>query len=519
MIYVHSFWTLPDSPAGMPPAPQLTGSRVPRRQALRYLFGTGAMMLSAVSLAACGSSSATATTTVSTAATASGAPTTGAGPTSATVSTTSSAPASAGTTSATVSTASKAIAATTSASSQVAVRQSGTTQIEIWEQQASITAASGAAKAFETAHPDIKLNWVPTPIPETATKLLTTIAAGSGAPDLAFIQYTDMVKFTVRNGVGLVDLSTYMNQQKYNLSDWPQWVLQLVTTKDKKILGLSADIGVEATFYRRDVFDAAKLPSDPASVAKALKSWNDYILTGSKVAGAGLYMLDNASAVFDIVRQQGKQGYFDDNGNPVVNSPEFVAAAEQALKVRQAKLDLQPTSAAGEATAMQQGKVATYFSAAWFDIIIHAEAPKTLGHWGVVPLPGGASANSGGSYYCLPAMGKQHDAAWTVASFMLASKEGLVPYLEGIKFLPGWKPIYTEDPVFTSPDPNYAGQVWLTQFVDNADNVPIIALNVNDPIASAAVTQAITNILHNGAPIQQTLDNANNQIKQGIRTA
>ena len=63
--------------------------------------------------------------------------------------------------------------------------------IDIWEQQVSVDAATGAAKAFAEKNPNIKLNWVPTPLADTTTKLVAAIAAGNGEPDLAFIQYND----------------------------------------------------------------------------------------------------------------------------------------------------------------------------------------------------------------------------------------------------------------------------------------------------------------------------------------
>ncbi len=45
--------------------------------------------------------------------------------------------------------------------------------------------------------------------------------------------------------------------------------------------------------------------------------------------------------------------------------------------MRQAKVDAQIADYSAESdAAMKAGKVATYFSAAWYDIIIHAEAPR-----------------------------------------------------------------------------------------------------------------------------------------------
>jgi ABC-type glycerol-3-phosphate transport system substrate-binding protein len=309
-----------------------------------------------------------------------------------------------------------------------------------------------------------------------------------------------------------------MANSGYKLSDWIKWPMDLVTTKSGKILGIPADIGAAGTFYRRDVFEAAKLPSQPAEVQGLISTWDKFIATGKTIAATGRYMLQDATVVFDIVRQQGAQGYFDNSGNPVVNTPEFVHAAETALRVRQAKIDGQIADFSAESgAAMKAGKVATYFSAAWYDIIIHASAPETKGKWGTVVLPEGESANFGGSYYTITDQSKHPQEAWQLLSFIVGSKPGMAAYLKALKFLPAWKPAFTL-PAFTNPDPFYKNQVWLQQFVKAATQVPAIRLNPNDSIAADAVSHAITDILLHGANIKSRLDQANNEIAQRIRS-
>lgn len=403
------------------------------------------------------------------------------------------------------------------AAASMAPKATAPVSLEIWEQDVSINAAKGAINAFRAKYPFIKTKWVPTPGPQTATKLLATISAGSGAPDVAFVAYTDMSKFTTRDGIGLVDLRGFMSRDGFKLDQWPKWALKLVTTTSGKILGLSTDLGAAGTFYRRDVFEAASLPSQPAQVQSSIKTWDDFIATGKRIAARGKYMLEDATTIFDIVRQQHAQAYFDASGKPIVNNAEFVHAAEVALRARKAKIDLRPANSAESGAAMQAGKVATYFSAAWFDIIIHATAPKTAGKWGTTLLPEKSSANFGGSYYVLPSQGRQQEAAWKLISFLVASKTGLGPYLQASKFLPGWRPAYAL-PVFTRKDPFYAGQKWLQQFVEAVDHVPSIQLNVNDPIAMDALSHAITDILSNGANIKQRLNQANTEIEQRTRS-
>ena len=273
-------------------------------------------------------------------------------------------------------------------------KSSAPAEIEIWEQEVSIKAAENAYKAFEAKYPNIKLKWVPTPQQDTFTKLLAAISAGSGAPDLSFIAYQHFAAFTTRDGNGIVDLRPRIMSEGHKLEEWPKYFMDLATTKSGKILGLPVDIGVGGMFYRRDVFEEAKLPTDPDKVALMTKTWDSWMDTGQQIVGAGKYLIDNAAAVFNVVRQQGKQAFFDEAGKPVVNGPGFVNAAEMALKVRQKKLDLNPASGAESGAAMKQGKVGTYFSAAWFDIIINATAPETRGKWGTTPLPQGASADA-----------------------------------------------------------------------------------------------------------------------------
>jgi ABC-type glycerol-3-phosphate transport system substrate-binding protein len=390
--------------------------------------------------------------------------------------------------------------------------------LEIWEQQVSINAAKPAVDAFLARYPAIKVKWVPTPIDQTPTKLLAAIAAGSGAPDIAFIQYTDMAKFTTRDGAGLRDLRPYMATAGQKLSDWIKWPMDLVTTKSGKVLGIPVDIGAAGTFYRRDVFAAAKLPSQPAEVQGLISTWDNFIATGKKITATGRYMLEDATVVFDIVRQQGAQGYFDNSGNPVVNSPEFVHAAEMALRVRQAKVDGQIAAYSAESgAAMKAGKVATYFSAAWFDIVIHGAAPETGGKWGTTVLPENESANFGGSYWTISDQSQHAQEAWKLITYVVASKPGMAAYLKGLHFLPAWKAAFTL-PVFVNPDPFYKNQAWLRQFVKAATEVPAIRLNPNDPIAADAVSHAITDILLHGANIKSRLNQANNEIAQRIRS-
>jgi len=83
--------------------------------------------------------------------------------------------------------------------------------------------------------------------------------------------------------------------------------------------------------------------------------------------------------------------------------------------------------------------------------------------------------------------------------------------LSKIKFLPSWKPIF-DSPIFTTPDPFYAGQAWLTQFAQQAEHVPEIHLTINDAIAAEEVNQAVARIVDDGGDPREELTQATEAI-------
>jgi cellobiose transport system substrate-binding protein len=280
--------------------------------------------------------------------------------------------------------------------------------------------------------------------------------------------------------------------------------------------GLPTDVGPAANFYCRDVYDKAGLASDPDSVASLTTTWEDFFATGEKiVAAGGQWMLANASEVFDIFRQQGVSSYFDEQGNPAVNTETFVNAAKYARDVRKAGLDSKVEVWGTEwGDMMIKKQIGSYPYAAWWDIILHAYTPDSGGSWGVVPMPGKFTADTPGAFWVIPEQSTKKEQAWAFASYANATLEGVDLYLKGGKgmWLPGWKPAY-ELPVFKAPDPYYADQIWLQIFVGIADKVPKFNYTVNDSMAASAVSEALTRVLEEDEDPQTAFDEANEKIK------
>lgn len=413
------------------------------------------------------------------------------------------------------------------ATSSVHTRQSAKpVKLVLWEHLYAVAAAKPAIAAFNRIYPHITIEPVIMNDTEIPTKLLAVLAAGSGAPDIAYITYSALGMFTANGGVGLENLRPRMTRAPYALDQWWKPAIDIATTPSGKIIGLSSDYGAEGTFYRYDTFKAAGLPTSPNDVLTEMKTWEDFITLGRKLRKAsGKFMVNSGWDVFNIARQQSVQAWFALDGKPIVDNAEFVAAAELAKRVRLNDIDLNPPDLFGYitgaavpsvSTAFQNGDVACTFSAAWEEIIIAAEAPKTKGDWRVTLLPNNARANAGGSYYLFPMQPGHFDEAWLFGSFLMASKQGMEPYLANFKFLPTWKPAYTV-PAFKASNPYFGNQIWLPAFVKLAENDPKLVVTANDSIALTAVANALVSILNDNANPKTALTKAANSITSQVR--
>src|SRR5260363_407809 len=142
-------------------------------------------------------------------------------------------------------------------------------------------------------------------------KLTTTFTAGSGLPDLTGVKGEDIAFFRDHAGY-FVDLNTL--GAKDIESDYLGWKWAQATTTDGKQLGIPSDIGPTALFYRADIFEQAKLPSDPDQVAAQMTTWDAFIEFGTKLLAAKkkTYLVHNAAGLFGTIWPQSGKGFIDE---------------------------------------------------------------------------------------------------------------------------------------------------------------------------------------------------------------
>ena len=144
------------------------------------------------------------------------------------------------------------------------------------------------------------------------TKLQNTIKAGSGAPDVAQVEYYALPQFALSES--LLDLSSYgfdsLEKDKFATSTWSS------VSIDGKVYGLPQDSGPMALFYNKKVFDKHGIAVP--------KTWDEYVTAAKKLhqADPNAYIAaDSGDAGFttSMIAQAGGTPFTTDGDKVTIN--------------------------------------------------------------------------------------------------------------------------------------------------------------------------------------------------------
>lgn len=327
----------------------------------------------------------------------------------------------------------------------------GNVTLEVWSW---VPGLEQTVKEFEKLYPNVKVKVTNLGGgPQTYTKLQTAIKAGSGAPDVAQIEYGFVPAF-VDTG-GLADLSKYGVNDAKNL--FVPWTWGQVSPDGKAVFAVPQDTGPFAMVYRKDIFDQYKL--------KVPTTWDEYAKTAEALhkASGGKVKMGNFYSTFApwfiaLAWADGGQ-FFKREGDAWVQTLDN-PSSKKVLNywnglIKKGYVGTLPAFTADYWNAASAGQVATNFEAAWGPGgYASSMQGKSGGHWRVAPLPqwkaGGkvASGNWGGSSMAVTTQSKNPQAAMTFALWLNASKSavetnfkggGLFPAAKAGLKLPAWQ--------------------------------------------------------------------------------
>lgn len=392
------------------------------------------------------------------------------------------------------------------------------TTISVWAWATADNALKQIIPDFEKKYPAIKVKLITMDYGAVHQKLLTTLAAGAGAPDVTLVEIAHIASFRAQKGL-LVDLSKapyFANKLKDDFVDY-KWAH---ATDKGRVMALPWDIGPVGLYYRRDLLDKAGLPSDPAAVDAKVNTWEDFYLMVQKLTadtnGDGKpdqYGLNDAASVWNIDLKQNGCTLLDDSYNCLINGSKqeaFIRALRNAKRFRDAKLD--QISYYSSAT-----KSATCLEASWASGWLLKNMKKTAGQWGVSRLPGKVGVNNGGSFLAIPGGAKSKDAAWKFIQFSCATVEAQNKMLlsDGIfpAYTPAWKaPMYSEGVDF------FAGQKANRLFAEIAVQTPFVKVYAEDEKLWPLVTAEYDKTMGKGKDPGQAIKDAGLSVQRYLAT-
>ena len=357
-------------------------------------------------------------------------------------------------------------AAGSAADIDAALEEGGTLTYWSWTPSAEAQVA-----AFEEAYPqvDVKLVNAGTNT-EEYTKLQNAITAGSGAPDVAQVEYYAIPQFALADA--LVDLTAYGFddlEDDYSPGPWSS------VNVDGGLYGLPQDSGPMAMFYNKTVFDANGLTvpttwDEYIAAAKTLheKSPDSYITSDSGDSGFTTSMIwqaggtpfeaDGTTVSIDL-QDEGSQKWADtwDERNENGLLSQTPGWSDEWYK------------------GLGDGTIATLLTGAWMPGVLESSVADASGDWRVAPLPSydgtPVTAENGGGGQVVLKQSKNPALAAGFLKWLNNDEESISVFLASGGFPATTADLESEEFLAAAPE-YFGGQKINEVLVDASKNVP-----------------------------------------------
>ncbi|WP_406447995.1 extracellular solute-binding protein [Streptomyces sp. NBC_00876] len=346
-----------------------------------------------------------------------------------------------------------------------ALEKGGKVTVWAWEPTLKKVAAD-----FEKKYPKVDVELVNAGTGDKQyTALQNAIAAGSGAPDVAQVEYYALGQFAI--GKSVEDLSSY-GAQKYDKTFTPgPWN---AVTQDKAVYALPMDSGPMAFFYNKKVFDkhGIKVPA----------TWDEYVDAARTLhkADPKIFITNDtgdAGATTSLIWQAGGRPYKTDGTDVTVDFGD--AGTKKYTATWQKLLDeklVAPISSWSDAwyKGLADGSLATLSIGAWMPANLTSGVASASGDWRVAPLPqwtegDKASAENGGSSLAVPKAAKNKELAYAFTEFATTGAGASTRVAEGA--FPATRADLESKTFLDTPFPYFGGQKANQVFAESARNV------------------------------------------------
>lgn len=411
-----------------------------------------------------------------------------------------------------------------------ALEDAPTGKLVVWGSYAitqDLLRASGVVEDYRDAYPDVDIEIRDIRTWEIYNMLSAALEAGQGGPDVCLVGVGAPAYFA-RQGF-LLDLTEYMLPYLDDLADYEG----LDCWGNGKYYCVPLDGGPMVMYYRRDVFDAAGLPTEPDEVSAMIATWDDYLEVCRAIkARTGIPCFshnkaNNQGVLYQALLSQQGLGYYDEQtGEVTVDRPENIATLEMLGRFWQEDLvsDSPPyfTAWYNELGSLDR-PVATLITTPWLmeRNIRPRIGTETSGRWGVAYIPAyqrggtravGLVAPSNPGIFVIPRQSQNPAAAWAFIEFVMTRKDSQLAMLAVNGFVPSLKSVL-DDLESAKGDPFYAGQNPRLVYADVNDG----SLQVHLRTAPSYVYTEVNKAIHRYAAAKVTAPQALQEAADVIR--
>lgn len=367
------------------------------------------------------------------------------------------------------------------------------------------------ADEYAKVNPKIKVTFVNTPFADAHDKLLTSFAAGSGAPDVASLEIGRVGGFTAKGGLSDLKAAPFDGGQFEK--DMASYKWTQGSTEDGRLVAMPWDIGPAGVWYRTDLFEALGLPTEPEKVEELIshtsgKKWEDFIAFSKdlkdKSGGKTSFIAHANTDIYGAVYRQQGEGYKE--GNKILIEEKATRPFQLASQYHEQKLDANIAWWGAEwQTGLKDNAFAGMVIAAWMQGGLTRDQPDLVGKWRVVRAPE-SNYNWGGSFVAIPEQSKNKEAAWEFVKWACCSAEGQNVMFKQTGVFPAYKPAW-QDPLYDAPVDFFGGQRAFRIWAEIGDNIPAILRTPDDLQLDDIVGAELTKVMEEGKdPVQAAKD-------------
>jgi len=364
-----------------------------------------------------------------------------------------------------------------------------------------------ALNGFNEQYPNIKVEFQFTDTTSHHQALATSLAAGTGAPDVAMVEGAYIAQY--RDSAALTNLLDVPYNAKQYKDDFVALKWDQAYSVDKsRLVAIPWDVGPCTYFYRTDVFAECGLPTDPDEVTKLMSTWDGVLKAAKAVYKPGeRWLVPNAAYFYQLMFCN--RDYYDEKMNLKLDREGDMDCLNAVIEMRKNQWDMNVDMWSTEAyAAYESGACVSVATGGWFGGFLKTDIdPEGAGHWAVAELPGGIPhCNWGGSFLVIPEQSKNKEAAWAFIKYMLCNVKAQNEMLAAVDYFPAYTPSYEDKTIYEAGDPYFGGEKTKELWASISKDLKPVFNTIMDVTAEGCIYNSVNAGLDQGLDAQGIKD-------------